>query len=684
MFRVAYLIALFGAVSCAIANPITRSAATSGTVFTEPVSDSDWGRPVASGDLDGDGFEDLLVAASESYGGTYSKVYIMRGGPDAHRKGEVDLSVAGVDQVIIDAAPNANLGSSMTTGDVNGDGIDDLLVCASTASTGLAGAGIAYLIFGGPDFFELAIRDLADTANWDLRIQGPVAGGDMGGSSAFAGLDAQAAAIGDIDGDQYGDMILGVHLADGGGSESGRVYVVYGGPFPSGFTISLGTLPTGLGFRVEGAVEYDELGTFVLTADITGDGIEELILANEYFSHGPGYFATQGAVHIFRGRQRSSWDQQVYRLSLEAADITLLGNRNWDQLGAAAAVGDFNGDGIADLASSAPGAESGDWNNQTGEGFVYGLLGSAAYQSGLLTIDYATATPDFLIIGEPAQSLGGNLTAADFNRDGYDDIAASSRDWGDHTEGIAEVVFGRPFVGNPVFHANVDTDLQVVGSKPYEQVCDKIGSIDSNDDGIDELILATPFDSEGNGRVHVFSYMFEGACCLPDPPYCQVTLEADCLGVWSADQPACDASDCNSNEIPDACEVALDLAEDCDANDIPDECQICGDLDNDGDVDYQDYRSFRAAFGSVAGHPAFNACVDYDGSDAVGTLDFAQWLTCYRAFVGNPQAGPPVAPGLIERLPGNAGGSLSISRRVTSKGGEPVRNASPATEEDAE
>ena len=166
--------------------------------------------------MDGDGYDEAIVAASESWGGLTSRVYVVRGAVDAHRRGVVDLSSNGIDQVIIAAQVDDNLGSSITTGDVNSDGIDDLLIVASGADYGgRTDAGIAYLIYGGAGFFASPTRDLGNTGNWDVRCVGPVAYGDMGASLSFGGGDTHAAAIGKLNDDGYGDIVLGVHLADG-------------------------------------------------------------------------------------------------------------------------------------------------------------------------------------------------------------------------------------------------------------------------------------------------------------------------------------------------------------------------------------------------------------------------------------------------------------------------------------
>ena len=122
-----------------------------------------------------------------------------------------------------------------------------------------------------PDFFVAPTRDLSVAGSWDMFIGGPAAYGDMGGANMFGGLDTHAAAIGRLNDDPYGDIVLGVHLADGGASQSGRVYLIFGGPFPGGFTWNL-ALTSQYDVRIDGQGSGDEFGDWVLTGDITSDG----------------------------------------------------------------------------------------------------------------------------------------------------------------------------------------------------------------------------------------------------------------------------------------------------------------------------------------------------------------------------------------------------------------------------
>lgn len=500
-------VAVAGAVvvSAAQATPPQYPASDAGTIYLGAIADQDWGRPLGAGDLDGDGYDEVIVAASESWGGVTSRVYVIRGGSGVHGLGTIDLSVGSVDQVIIGAQLDDNLGSSIATGDVNNDTIDELLICASaTDYSGRTDAGVAYLIYGGADFFDSPTRDLSSTGDWDVRFAGPVAYGDMGASLSFGGGDTHAAAIGNLNGDAYGDIALGVHLADGNANDTGRVYVVFGEPFASGTTLDLAS-SSHYDVVIYGDDEYDETGDFVVTGDVTGDGLDDLIIPNHYFSQ--YLFDSEGAVHIFRGRE--TW-AMTYNLGTAPADITLLGYRKHDDLGESAAVGDFNNDDIMDLAASAPGADDGAFNDQIGEGFVYGLSGSTSYQTGTHTIDYATATPDFLLIGEYHESLGAETSTGDFNGDGYDDIAAAERFGGPESNGVVEVLWGREFLAGATFTANVDTDLRIVGAA-QDRIGFSLSASDVNGDGLDEILFGTPFNNGYAGTVYIFTHVTSDA-----------------------------------------------------------------------------------------------------------------------------------------------------------------------------
>ena len=520
---------LLTTVAAAMAAPRPIDSVDTGAIIRGPVAGDDWGRPLSAGDFDGDGFDDLVVSASESYGSSTSRVFVLRGAPGFHGQGLLDLMATTPDVVITAAQLDDNLGGAVAAGDINGDTIDDLLIVASLADFGgLSDRGIAYVIYGGASFFATPARDLATAGHWDLRLLGPVAAGDMGGASSFGGGDGEGAAIGNLNGDIYGDIVLGVHLADGNRTDCGRVYVKFGSSFASGTTLDMST-SAGYDVQIRGDFEYDELGLVCKTGDITGDGLDEVIAATRWGSQ--GLFTSEGVAYIFRGR--AVWPA-FFNMYTGVADIEIRGGRDDDNLGESLAVGDFNGDGVCDLASGAPGADAGAYNDQRGDGIVYGLLGNAQYQTGTHFIDYGITPADFTLVGDFEENLGTLVTSADYNGDGYDDIAAAERFAGPNINGVVEVLFGRSFLPGQSFKAAVDTDVRITGA-----ASDRIGfsltSANTNGDALAEVVFGTPFNNGNAGTVYVHTHVSGDADQNQRVDMMDLAILQPCIGtVFSA------------------------------------------------------------------------------------------------------------------------------------------------------
>lgn len=534
------------------AAPPIRLSDSSETTYVGPTSSIDYARPIATGDLDGDGFDEVIIGASRATGGLISRVFVIRGSTDATARGVVDLATQPPSQVILGATVDDNLGSSIATGDVTGDGLDDLLLCASNASFGArTRSGLAYLIHGGASFFASPTRNLAQAGTWNVRFAGPTAGGDMGGRNAFGGLDTQACAIGNLNNDAFGDLVFGVHLANGGATESGRVVVRMGAPFFNGTTIDLSISVVGI-VVVNGDGQFDELGDAVATGDITGDGIDELIIPNGYFSQ--TLFDSEGAVHIYRGR--TAWPSS-FSLASSPADITLLGNRGYDALGESAAIGDFDNDGIADLIAAAPGGELGAFTNQIGDGLIYGMRGRTAWQTGTHLIDFASATPDFMLVGDPQKELGSSLAIGDINGDGYADVLAGEWFGGPINNGVVEVLLGRAIAGSPTFFASIDTDLRIEGSVAQDRISFALAGGDSDGDARDEIIIGAPFNSGGRGTVYVARVRYGDIDLDDDVDASDAATILDCL--HGPDVPVgyeCLPADANADQDVDVADIA--------------------------------------------------------------------------------------------------------------------------------
>jgi hypothetical protein len=206
-------------------------------------------------------------------------------------------------------------GSSVSAaGDVNGDGIGDLIVGAYQGDPGArSGAGESYVVFG---------RDTAQVGNFPAALPLasllPANGGD--GSAGFVlngiGEDdrsgSSVSAAGDVNGDGIGDLIIGANYADGGSrSNAGESYVVFGrntaqaGNFPAVFPLA-NLLPAAggdasAGFVLNGIDAFDSSGRSVSAAgDTNGDGIGDLIVGA---SNGdPGGRNAAGESYVVFGR----------------------------------------------------------------------------------------------------------------------------------------------------------------------------------------------------------------------------------------------------------------------------------------------------------------------------------------------------------------------------------------------
>ena len=178
------------------------------------------GHTVAAGDVNGDGRDDLIIGAyvaDPSGGANAGETYVIYGGftlPPI-----IDLNTTSAGLMVYGADVEDYSGLAVAVGDVNGDGIADLIIGAPGADpAGGMDAGETYVIYGGPTLPSTI--DL-DSTSADLTVYGDDA-------EDYSG---HAVAAGDIDGDATDDLIIGAYLADpAGGTDAGETYVIYGGP----------------------------------------------------------------------------------------------------------------------------------------------------------------------------------------------------------------------------------------------------------------------------------------------------------------------------------------------------------------------------------------------------------------------------------------------------------------------
>ena len=168
-------------------------------------------------------------------------------------------------------AANDRSGRSVSAaGDINGDGIDDLIIGAPYAAPNVANSGASYVVFGSRAVFAPNLELSSLTGTNGFQINGE-AGTDFSGCSVSA--------AGDINGDGIDDLIVGARYADPNGSNSGASYVVFGKNTGFAANVNLSGLTGTNGFKISGVAGGDYSGWSVSGAgDINGDGTDDLIV----------------------------------------------------------------------------------------------------------------------------------------------------------------------------------------------------------------------------------------------------------------------------------------------------------------------------------------------------------------------------------------------------------------------
>jgi hypothetical protein len=358
-------------------------------------------------------------------------------------------------------------------GDVNGDGYSDLLIGAIAAD----GTGAAYLVLGKPDGWGLG-KGLGQSQI--IQYSGEVSGDQAGFSVDGAG---------DVNGDGYGDLIIGAYSNDDGGTSAGAAYLVLGSATPTSANLS-----TAIQYSGESA--FDNAGISVAGAgDVNGDGYSDLLIG------APGDDDTNtdtGAAYLVLGsptiaggnlssviKYRGFWPNELAGSSVAGA-------------------GDVNGDGYGDMLIGAP-------NNSIGEpmvGLAYLVLGSATPTGGNLssTIVYR---------GEAANNYAGQSVAGagDVNGDGYADmlIGAYGNSAGGSAAGAAYLVLGGPSPLSPF----LSDAIRYTGEAALDLAGYSVsGAGDVNGDGYSDMLIGA-YQHDDGGLEAGAAYLVLGSSTIP-------------------------------------------------------------------------------------------------------------------------------------------------------------------------
>ena len=373
-----------------------------------------------AGDFNGDGIADIVIGANGAAPSSVSlagSTYVVFGKPAVFSGSTKLASLDGKTGFRFDGdSANAWVGSSVATaGDVNGDGLSDLIIGAN-GSNGTTGA--AYVVFGKTGVQPATLKASALTGMNGFRLSGSSANDNTGFSVSSAG---------DVNGDGFDDVLVG---AFGANHDAGAAYLVFGKAGGFDANLDLSTLDGMNGVRFDGAAGDNAGRSVSRVGDFNGDGFSDFLIG-AFHANGD-----TGSAYLVYGKA-DGFTASVDLSMLDGMNgVRFDGAASKDLTGlAVSAAGDVNGDGLADLIIGAREA-----NSRFGAGYI--VYGTGATLPAKISLADLNGINGYRLNGAPVDLAGGSVAGVgDVNGDGLSDVLIGAQGIGSAV-GSSYLVFG--------------------------------------------------------------------------------------------------------------------------------------------------------------------------------------------------------------------------------------------------
>jgi hypothetical protein len=411
------------------------------------------------------------------------------------REGQILKQLDGTDGFRLRrGTPKSLTGFSLSpTGDVNDDGIDDILIGAPADHDEIGEyGGRAYVKFGSRKKFQSDVT---------LTEMLPSEGFVIESEKRNAAFGYSVAGIGDFNNDGIDDVAIGDPLFGNAKNPTGAVYVVFGTRTPRDQPVRMAELDGVVGFKLVGEPGDNVGGSISGGYDFNGDGIDDLVVGA-----GGGASAQPRPVYVVYGR-RTAFPSAASLGELTTTEGFRVTGRG-DAFGYSVALGpDVSSDGLADIVISEP--SSGEGRTGPNRGSVHVLFGGKRNERrlsvpGMRKSDGVSIKATFSNRLFEGFRIGAVTSGHDVNGDGLGDIVVSASFNRGQTRRIGGfVIFGggsnhldkidfAHLDGKDGFRIEYTRERSEL-STIYDTIGDDVlsGIADSNDDGVDDIIMST-------------------------------------------------------------------------------------------------------------------------------------------------------------------------------------------------